>query len=48
MFKKCNYETPIVKTLFLQSIGDIVTGSPNGGSDGFEDDGLGDDFDTNS
>lgn len=47
MWRKCNYETPIVKMLFLQSIEDIVTGSPNSGSDGFENDGLGDSFDTN-
>lgn len=47
MFRKSNYETPIVKTLFLQSIDDIVTASPVSGSDGFEDDGLGDNFVTN-
>ena len=43
---KCNYETPIVKFVFLQSKYDIVTASP-GGTDGFEDDGLGDSFVTN-
>ena len=43
MLKKSNYAPPIVKTVVSQSPEDIVTASPVG-TDGFKNDGLGDNF----